>query len=154
MVSVCTLGHAIESSKIWLTPISMFPGWASATLHSRHHHWFNGHAFEQTLGDGEGQGSLMCCCSPRVHNVSDTTWWLNNIKMSMSPGWTSAAPLPSPLPQHTYPTPSPSWRLSKTKLLLLVLPDYCFLLGPSGHEILCADRVKSLFPPVLWDFQK
>ena len=25
------------------------------------HHWFNGHEFEQTLGDGEGQGSLVCC---------------------------------------------------------------------------------------------
>ena len=25
------------------------------------HHQFNGHEFEQTLGDGEGQGSLACC---------------------------------------------------------------------------------------------
>ena len=25
------------------------------------HHWLNGHEFEQTLGDGEGQGSLVCC---------------------------------------------------------------------------------------------
>ena len=25
------------------------------------HPWFNGHEFEQTLGDGEGQGSLDCC---------------------------------------------------------------------------------------------
>ena len=25
------------------------------------HHWLNGHEFEQTLGDGEGQGSLECC---------------------------------------------------------------------------------------------
>ena len=24
------------------------------------HHWLNGHKFEQTLGDSEGQGSLMC----------------------------------------------------------------------------------------------
>ena len=24
------------------------------------HHQHNGHEFEQTLGDGEGQGSLMC----------------------------------------------------------------------------------------------
>ena len=24
------------------------------------HHWLNGHEFEQTLGDGEGQGSLAC----------------------------------------------------------------------------------------------
>ena len=24
------------------------------------HHWLNGHEFEQALGDGEGQGSLLC----------------------------------------------------------------------------------------------
>ena len=27
------------------------------------HHWFNGHDLGQTLGDGEGQGSLVCCIS-------------------------------------------------------------------------------------------
>ena len=27
------------------------------------HHWLNGHEFEQTPGDGEGQGSLACCRS-------------------------------------------------------------------------------------------
>ena len=31
------------------------------------HHWLNGHEFEQTLGDGEGQGSL-ACCSAWGHN--------------------------------------------------------------------------------------
>ena len=31
----------------------------------RQHHQFNGHEFEQTLGDREGQGSLVCC-SPWV----------------------------------------------------------------------------------------
>ena len=25
------------------------------------HHWLNGHEFEQASGDGEGQGSLVCC---------------------------------------------------------------------------------------------
>ena len=30
------------------------------------HHQLNGHAFEQTLGDGEGQGSMMCC-SQYIH---------------------------------------------------------------------------------------
>ena len=25
------------------------------------HHWLNEHDFEQTPGDGEGQGSLACC---------------------------------------------------------------------------------------------
>ena len=31
---------------------------------------------EQTLGDGEGQGSLVCC-SPWGHKELDTTEWLN-----------------------------------------------------------------------------
>ena len=36
------------------------------------HHRLNGHEFEQTLGDTEGQGSLVCC-SPRGHEESDMT---------------------------------------------------------------------------------
>ena len=43
----------------------------------RWHHRLNGHEFEQTLGDGEGQGSL-ACCSPWGHKESDTTERLNN----------------------------------------------------------------------------
>ena len=35
----------------WTTEVQMV-GW---------HHWLNGHEFVQTLGDGEGQGSLACC---------------------------------------------------------------------------------------------
>ena len=41
------------------------------------HHWFNVPEFEQTLGDGEGQGSL-ACWSSWGHEESDTTEWLNN----------------------------------------------------------------------------
>ena len=33
---------------------------------------FNGHEFEQTLGDSEGQGSLVCC-SPQGHKELDMT---------------------------------------------------------------------------------
>ena len=36
------------------------------------HHRLNGHEFEQILGDGEGQGSLVCC-SPLGCKESDTT---------------------------------------------------------------------------------
>ena len=36
------------------------------------HHRLNGHEFEQTLGDSEGQGSL-ACCSPQGHKESDMT---------------------------------------------------------------------------------
>ena len=41
------------------------------------HHLLNGYEFEQTLGDGEGQGSLVCC-SPRGRKESDMTERLNN----------------------------------------------------------------------------
>ena len=36
------------------------------------HHRLNGHEFEQTLGDGEGQASLVCC-SPWGCNELDGT---------------------------------------------------------------------------------
>ena len=36
------------------------------------HHQLNGHEFEQTLGDGEGQGGL-ACFSSWGHKESDTT---------------------------------------------------------------------------------
>ena len=36
------------------------------------HHWLKGHEFEQTPGDSEGQGSLVCC-SPRGCKESDMT---------------------------------------------------------------------------------
>ena len=41
------------------------------------HHQCNGHEFEQTLGDGEGQGGL-ACYSPWGHKESDTIERLNN----------------------------------------------------------------------------
>ena len=34
------------------------------------HHQFSGHEFEQASGDGEGQGSQMCC-SPWGHKESN-----------------------------------------------------------------------------------
>ena len=41
------------------------------------HQRLNGHEFKQAPGDGEGQGSLVCC-SPWGCKESDTTDWLNN----------------------------------------------------------------------------
>ena len=40
------------------------------------HHQPNGHEFEQTPGDGEGQGSLGCC-SAWGGKESEMTEWLN-----------------------------------------------------------------------------
>ena len=39
-------------------------------------HQLNGHEFEQALGDGDGQGSLVCC-NPWSRKESDMTEPLN-----------------------------------------------------------------------------
>ena len=44
------------------------------------HHQLDGHEFEQALGVGDGQGSLICC-SPWSHKESDTTEQLNWIEL-------------------------------------------------------------------------
>ena len=41
------------------------------------HYCLNGREFEQTPGDGEGQGNL-ACCSPWGREELDTAWRLNN----------------------------------------------------------------------------
>ena len=46
------------------------------------HHRLNGHEFEQTLGYGEGQGTL-ACSSPWGHKESDTTKQLNSNNSNM-----------------------------------------------------------------------
>ena len=43
------------------------------------HHRLNGHDFEQTLGNGEGQGSL-ACCNPWGCKELDMAERLNNNK--------------------------------------------------------------------------
>ena len=40
-------------------------------------HWLNGHEFDQTVGDSEGQGSLACYSSWGLKE-SNTSEWLNN----------------------------------------------------------------------------
>ena len=46
------------------------------------HHQLNEHEFEQALGVGDGQGSLVCC-SPWGHKESDKTEQLNNSSPSL-----------------------------------------------------------------------
>ena len=71
------------------------------------HHQLDGHGFEQTPGEGEGQGSLECC-SPCGHNKSDMTEWPNNNSLgTIEPkrcidrvryeGWRGGTDLPCPL---------------------------------------------------------
>ena len=45
------------------------------------HHRLNGHEFVQTPGDGERQGSMVCC-SPWGNKELDTTERLNNSQVS------------------------------------------------------------------------
>ena len=47
------------------------------------HHQPNGHEFEQTLGDGDGQGGL-ACCSSSGHKALVTTYQVNNNLKSSS----------------------------------------------------------------------
>ena len=52
------------------------------------HHRLDGHEFEQTVGNSEGQGSL-ACCSPWGHKEVDMTEQLNNFR-----SWVKLLPLP------------------------------------------------------------
>ena len=54
------------------------------------HHWLNGHEFEQSQGDSEGQGSLVCC-SPWGHKESDATELLKNHNKVLLSRWESFA---------------------------------------------------------------
>ena len=49
------------------------------------HHQLSGHEFEQTLENGEGQGSLVCC-SPWGCKESDMTEQLDNDSNNLV-GW-------------------------------------------------------------------
>ena len=75
--------------------MGVIPGWGTGILCTTRHrrgkqnkivgwrYWLNGREFEQTLGDGEGQGSL-ACCSPWGCKELDRTEQLNrnnNIKI-------------------------------------------------------------------------
>ena len=66
-------GKVSDAGKDWrreekgTTEDEMVVGW---------HHWLNGHEFEQALGIGNGQGSLVCC-SPWGHKELDMTEQLN-----------------------------------------------------------------------------
>ena len=78
------------------------------------HHQLNGLEFEQTLGDSEGQGSLVCC-SPWSCKELDTTERLNNnalfppailLFISRSiislPSWEALAAPPLPPEAHLF----------------------------------------------------
>ena len=95
------------------------------------HHQLNGLEFEQTPGDGEGQGSLVCCC-PWSHKGSDTSQWQNNNNCSLS--------LCRSLLQFHPGSFSDSWPWP-TYFCLLPLPQQGLIIGnksfPLLHEGMC-----------------
>ena len=46
------------------------------------HHWLNGHEFEQSQGDSEGQGGLACCSSWSCKELDMTEQLHNNNRSS------------------------------------------------------------------------
>ena len=64
------------------------------------YHWLNGHEFEQTAGDGKGQGSL-ACCSSWSPKESDMTERLNNYSTAcwqfLFVLWENVYPSPLPI---------------------------------------------------------
>ena len=67
-------------------------------------HRLNGHEFEQVLGIGDGQASLVCC-SPWGRKKSDTTEWLNWTELkesesSLAPGSFLSNPASKHLPLY------------------------------------------------------
>ena len=45
------------------------------------HHWLNGHEFEQTSRDSEGQGSLVSCSSWGCKELDMTYFWITTITL-------------------------------------------------------------------------
>ena len=60
-----------------LLDMSLLKLMSSRSVMSSNHLRPTGHEFEQTPGDGVGQGSLVCC-NPRGRKESDTTKRLND----------------------------------------------------------------------------
>ena len=82
------------------------------------HHWLNGHDFEQTLGDTEGQVSLMCCspwgrrvrhnwATEQQQNIYQNIYWErtigNKFQPLSAPANPNSLPDPEPHPENHIP---------------------------------------------------
>ena len=65
------------------------------------HHWLNGHEFEQALGDGEGQGRLMCCSPWGCRVGHDWTTEQQHMYLLLS---SPTSHKPQSIPKHIYST--------------------------------------------------
>ena len=111
----------------------------------RIHHWFNGHEFEETLGDSEGWKSLTFC-SPWGCKESNMTWWLNTTHLLIQ--FSSVAQL--------CPAVSP-WTAALQGSLSITTPRPCSNSCPSSpwcHPTILSS-VTPLYPPTfnLWQHQ-
>ena len=76
-------------AKSWLTGKDPDPGkdWKQQEKRATEgemvgwHHWLNGHQYEQTLGDSEGQGRLLCC-SPWGHKETQLSDWRTKLLLT------------------------------------------------------------------------
>ena len=80
------IGKDPDAGKDWGQEEKETVGW---------HHGLNGHEFEQTPGDSEGQGSLVCC-SPWCHTESDMIEWLNNHHHQQQQGFPDGSVVKNP----------------------------------------------------------
>ena len=125
----------------------------------RWHHQLSGRVFEQSPGDSEGQGSLVCCI-PWGCEESDMTEQLNNKRyflVTPNQGWEFCFPLlfvvQSPSRVYLFVTPwtaahqaSLSFTISQSLLKLVSIE----LVIPSNHLILCCPLLllPSIFPSI------
>ena len=61
---------------------------------SPRHHQLNAQEFEQAPGHGEGQGSLVACCSPWGHKELAITEQLNNNRPPLNTARLATPPSP------------------------------------------------------------
>ena len=117
------------------------------------HHWLNGHAFEQTLGVGDRQGSL-ACCSLRDRKELDTTEQLN---------WTDPMPQSSHLlcphwtwnPKHS----SSSFLPKEVSTILSASGAFLFFLPMAGsssylRRMFATQEYPYFIPLMFWAFIK
>ena len=105
------------------------------------HDWLDGHEFEQTLGDVEGQGSLACCI-PWDCKELDTTERLNNKGVSNL---------------HTHIDNCSRSLEGCAANLLLALPDstwYLYLSWTPGHHRCCYVQWPRGNLPCIWIYEK
>ena len=109
------------------------------------HHQLNGHEFEQTLGDGEGQGSLVCCslwgCKEldMTEQLNNDSRWVSSQQASFK-RWINLTVL-SMFIHFMLMLEGSQWKCMCTCSLAQLCPTLCDAMdwsppGSSVHEIL------------------